>query len=230
MQTAFLIAASFALATWSSRPYSDGDLPGESGVPKALIDVQTGNDVMQALGYLLFITCINGAISLMLMDSPGMLPVWIGRALTVLLPKVIACCKCPACIASKLPVPQQHELDVKWRAPSSPIHIWTSKLAAALVAVCAIGPWYPLIYFGAAFQVTSMLLCELWSLLKLHSKPDMRGFDVAHISATIYQGCIAVAFLSALCVYLALCAACAYWLSRASPAPADLPRFTAAVR
>jgi len=55
----------------SSRPYSDGDLPGESGAPVRLIDVQTGNNVMQALGYYLFIVCVNGAISLMLMDSPG---------------------------------------------------------------------------------------------------------------------------------------------------------------
>ena len=225
MQTAFLIAAAFVLATMSSRPYSDGDLPGESGLPKALIDVQTGNDVMQALGYLLFITCINGAISLMLMDSPGMLPVWIGRSLTVLFPKVIACCKCTGFLSSKFPVPQQHELDAKWRAPSSPIHIWTSKLAAALVAVCAIGPWYPLIYFGAAFQVTSMLLCELWALLKLHSAPDPRGFEVAHISATIYQGCIAVAFISALCVFVVLCCGAPRprwspcWLSRASWRP-----------
>lgn len=167
--------------------YSDGDLPGESAL-QSLADLETGNAVMQALGYLLFITSINTAVSLFLMDSPGMLPVWIGRAANLL----------PVCL-KKTPTPQ-HKLNAKWRAPESPIHIWTSKLAGALVAVCAIGPWYPLIYFGAALQVVSMLFCELWALLKLHSKPNPRGFEVAKISASIYQGCIGVAFVSTLCV------------------------------
>ena len=170
--------------------YSDGDLPGETA-PQTLADLETGNAVMQALGYLLFITSINTAVSLFLMDSPGMLPVWMGRAAN-LLPVYL----------KKTPTPQ-HELDTKWRAPESPIHIWTSKLAGALVAVCAIGPWYPLIYFGAALQVVSMLFCELWALLKLHSKPTARGFEVAKISASIYQGCIGVAFISTLYVALA---------------------------
>ena len=192
MQTAFLITASFVLATMSSRPYSDGDLAGEDSTPVPLIDAQTGNNVMQALGYYLFIVCVNSAFALMLMDSPGMLPVWIGR-LVGTLPKITTClgCKC-------LKEPQQYELDNKWRAPSSPIHIWTSKLAGSLVAVCAVGPWYPLMYFGAAFQVTTMLLCELWALLRLHSKPDPRGFEVAHISAMIYRACLGICFVSTL--------------------------------
>ena len=129
-----------------------------------------------------------------------MVPVWIGRLVGVGIPKLLACCKCPDSLVSKLKmrVPEQHALDSAWRAPASPIHIWTSKLAGSLVAVCAVGPWYPLVYFGAAFQVTTMLLCELWSLLKLHSKPDPRGFEVAHISATIYQACVVVCIVSTL--------------------------------
>ena len=203
MQTAFLIVASFTLATMTSRPYSDGDLAGESGQPVPLADIQTGNNVMQALGYLLLITSINTSISLILMDSPGMLPVWIGRVVGVLIPRALhRTCNCGtgSKLAEKLGIKAltQHELNIKWRAPESPIHIWTSKLAAALIAVCAVGPWYPLIYFAAAAQVASMFFCELWALLKIHSNPRQRGFEVAKISATIYQGCIGVSFLSTL--------------------------------
>tara|TARA_B110000208_G_scaffold1879_1_gene2482 strand:+ start:281 stop:1606 length:1326 start_codon:yes stop_codon:yes gene_type:complete len=139
----------------------------------------------------------------MITDSPGMIGVHIKRGITVLLPNLLFRIRRRLGMPTDgnevvLKVPNQRDMNQAWLAPKSSmiVHVWLSKVAACLFAVSTIGAWYPIIYLAAIFQLGSMYSCELFSTLNLYSKPEPRGFGVAHLYGKFFIGCIVLATIS----------------------------------
>ena len=100
----------------------------------------------------------------------------------------------------------QTDTSKKWQAPVVPYHIWASKASNAVLITCILAPYTPILVFYAIALLASMYIFEIWSLIRLHAKPQKRGVEGASIIVDVLFICGRFRFCHGVFSFFPVCA------------------------